>query len=447
MVDNVNKYVIHRSWDWEYPVMSHAEGIYLYDINGNRYMDASGGSSVVVNIGHGVKEVVNAMHRQAEKFSIYPAHLFSNEKSLKLGEMISGLAPLDMKNNCKTWLTCTGTDATDEAIKLARQYFIESGKPTKYLVISRWQAFHGNSISAAGYSGHTYRRQLYLPMFLDSPHIPPAYCYRCPFNQDHLKCGLECAHALETTICQYGPEYISAFIAEPVVGASLGAVPAPEGYFEEIRRICDKYEILFISDEVMTGWGRTGKMFGIEHWGVTPDIIATAKGISSGYAPLAAVIAKKKIWDQLERNNSPMRAGHTLSNNAISSTAGIEVINYLIKNDLIRKSEEQGRYFLEKLKEEILPLKIIGDVRGKGLMLGFEIVKDKDTKETFPPKFNMSSKIEREAFKRGLIIYSCKGCVNGVEGDMILISPPLIITKNQIDEIIIILKEAINVCI
>jgi len=446
MVNNINEYTVHRSWDWEYPVMSRSEGIYLYDINNKRYINGSGGSAVV-NIGHGVKEVIDAVHEQTEKFSYYPVHLFSNKKSLKLGEMISGLAPLGMKNNCKTWFTCTGTTAIDEAIKLARQYFVESGKPTKYLTISRWQAFHGNSISAAGYSGHTYRRQLYFPMFLNSPHIPPAYCYRCPFNHDPSKCGLECASALETTICQCGPENISAFIAEPVVGAALGAVPAPAGYFEEIRRVCDKYEILLICDEVMTGWGRTGKMFGIEHWGVTPDIIASAKGISSGYAPLAAVIAKKKIWDMLEKNKSPFRAGHTLSSNAVSSTAGIAVIDYLIKNDLVNKSKEQGKYFLKKLEEEILPLPIIGDVRGKGLMLGFEIVKDKDTKETFPASLKMSKKVEREAFKRGLIIYGGTGCDNGAKGDMVLISPPFIITKSQIDEVIILLKKAIKACI
>ena len=447
MKEKINRYVVHRSWDWEYPIISHAEGIYLYDINNNKYIDGSGGSSVVITIGHGVKEVIDAMYDQAKKCSFYPTHIFTNEQSLKLGKIISENAPLGMRNNCKTWLTCTGTNAMDEAVKLARQYFFEKKKTSKTVIITRWQSFHGNSISAAGYSGNTFRRQLYLPMFNDSPHIPPAYCYRCQFGKNINNCQLDCAKALEKTICQYGPDYVAAFIAEPVVGASLGAVPAPDGYFKEIRRICDKYEVLFICDEVMTGWGRTGKMFGIDHWDVTPDIIATAKGMSSGYSPLAAVIAKNEVWDQLESNNSPIRAGHTLSHNPVSSAAGIAVINYLIKNNLVRKADEMGDYFIKKLKDEILDLKIIGDVRGKGLMLGFEIVKDKETKEPFLVEDRMSKKIEREAFKRGLVIYSCTGCVDGAAGDMILIAPPLIIEKDQIDKIIEILKDSINACV
>jgi adenosylmethionine-8-amino-7-oxononanoate aminotransferase len=446
MKENINKYVVHRAWDWEYPIISHSEGIYLYDINNNRYIDGSGGSSVVITIGHGVKEITDAMYEQAKKCSFYPTHIFANEQSLKLGELISENAPLGMRNNCKTWLTCTGTNATDEAVKLARQYFYEKKKNSKTVIITRWQSFHGNSISAAGYSGNTIRRQLYLPMFVDSPHLPPAYCYRCQFGKNINNCELDCAKALEKTICQYGPECVAAFIAEPIVGASLGAVPAPAGYFEEIRRICDKYEVLLICDEVMTGWGRTGKMFGIEHWNVTPDIIATAKGMSSGYSPLAAVIAKKEIWDQLESNNSPIRAGHTLSHNPVSSAVGVAVINYLTKNNLVNKAEENGKYFIKKLQDEILGLDIVGDVRGKGLMLGFEIVKNKKTKEPFLVEDMISKKIMIEAFKRGLIIYPCTGCVDGAAGDMILMAPPLIITKEQIDKIIEILKDAIKAC-
>jgi adenosylmethionine-8-amino-7-oxononanoate aminotransferase len=232
---------------------------------------------------------------------------------------------------------------------------------------------------------------------------------------------------------------VAAFIAEPVVGAALGAVPGPEGYFEKIREICDKYNVLFIADEVMTGWGRTGTMFGMEHWGVTPDIIATAKGMTSGYTPLAAIIAHNRVWEPLIANNSPFRAGHTLGANAVSSAGALAVIDYLLKNGLVDNSARMGEYFLQRMKEKLLPVPIIGDVRGKGLMLGFEIVKDKAAKTPFPAEMKMSSKLQAEAFQRGLVTYSCTGCLHGDSGDMILLAPPLIITKEQIDEIVDIL--------
>ncbi len=441
-----NEFAVHRDWEWKYPLIAKTEGIYLYDTEGNKYIDGSGGSSVVVSIGHGVKEIPEAMRKQAEEFSFYPAHMFSNARALELSELMAKQAPLGMKNNCKTWFCCTGTDATDDALRLARQYFYEKGEKNKHIVITRWQGFHGNSLSAAGYSGHTFRRRIFNGMFADSPHIPPAFCYRCYFGDTYPKCKLKCAKALENMICQYGPENVAGFIAEPVVGAALGAVPAPKGYFKEIRRICDKYNVLFICDEVMTGWGRTGKMFGIEHYGVTPDIIACAKGMSSGYSPLAAVMAKKDIWEPLEKNKSAFRAGHTLNANAVSCASGIAVINYLIKNNLVKKCDEAGKYFLKQMQKELLPMKAIGDARGLGLMVGFELVKNKKTKESFPGKEKMGNRIQIEAFKRGLIIYACSGSVNGVEGDMILMAPPLIVTKKQIDEVIKILKETINAC-
>jgi adenosylmethionine-8-amino-7-oxononanoate aminotransferase len=444
VTSGANEYTVHRDWQWEFPVMERAEGIYLFDTDGRRYIDATGGSSVVVTIGHGVKEVPEAMYRQAGKFSFYPTHLFTNTATLELGRKIVELVPQGMRGNSKVWFSCTGTDATDEAVRLARQHFVEKGEYSKYLIISRWQSFHGNSISAAGISGHTLRRRIFTPMFVDSPHIPPAYCYRCPFDSTHPECGLKCAQALETAILQHGAENVAAFIAEPVVGAALGAVPAPEGYFEKVREICDKYNVLLVADEVMTGWGRTGTMFGIEHWGVTPDIIATAKGMTSGYTPLAAIIAHNRVWEPLIANNSPFRAGHTLGANAVSSAGALAVIDYLLKQELVGNSARMGEYFLARMKEKLLPLPIIGDVRGKGLMLGIEIVQDKGNKTPFPAAMKMSSKLQAEAFQRGLVIYSCTGCVHGDSGDMILLAPPLIITKEQIDEVIDVLAASVE---
>ena len=438
-----NVHAVHRDWDRDFPVITRAEGIYLYDENGRRYIDGSGGSSVVTTIGHGVLEIAQAMYDQAQSFSFYPAHAFTNQKFLELSDLIVSLAPGDLKDNSRVWVTCTGTDATDDAVRLARQYWVESGKPSKYQVISRWQAFHGNTISVAGYSGITARRKLFQPMFVESPHLPPAFCYRCSFEKTFPECNLLCARYLESIVRQVGAENIAAFIAEPIVGAALGCVPAPEGYFQIIREICDRYEILFIADEVMTGWGRTGALWGINHWDVTPDIIATAKGMTAGYTPLSAIIARDRIWAVLEKNHSPFKAGHTLNANAVSCAGAIAVIQYMLERDLPANSRQRGAQALAGLQELMSHHPILGDVRGKGLMFGFELVKDRATKEPFDASLRVSSQLEKAALRRGLVTYPCTGTVDGVLGDMVLMAPPLIITASQVDDILEILDASL----
>jgi adenosylmethionine-8-amino-7-oxononanoate aminotransferase len=345
-----NIHAVHRDWDRPFPIIDRAEGIYLYDRSGRRYIDGSGGSSVVTSIGHGVMEVAKAMYEQAEKFSFYPAHAFTNEPFLELSDLIVSLAPGDLKDNCRVWVTCTGTDATDDAVRLARQYWVEAGRPSKHLIVGRWQGFHGNTISVAGFSGITSRRSIFQPMFAESPHIPPAFCYRCPFEKTYPECGLLCARTLETTLRQVGPENVAAFIAEPVVGAALGCIPAPDGYFQTIREICDRYDVLFIADEVMTGWGRTGKLWGIDHWGVTPDIVATAKGMTAGYTPLSAIIARDDLWALLQEKHSPFKAGHTLNANAVSCAGAIVVINYMLEHHLVENACKRGQQALAGLR-------------------------------------------------------------------------------------------------
>ncbi len=439
-----NVHAVHRDWDRSFPVITHAEGIYLYDQDGKRYIDGSGGSSVVTTIGHGIMEVSKAMAEQAEKFSFYPAHAFTNQPFLDLSDLVVSLAPGELKNNSRVWLTCTGTDATDDAVRLARQYWVESGRPSKYQIISRWQAFHGNNISVAGFSGITSRRSLFQPMYIDSPHIPPAFCYRCPFEKTYPSCNLLCARSLETTIRQQNPDNIAAFIAEPEVGAALACVPAPDGYFQIIREICTRYNILFIDDEVMTGWGRTGSLWGIEHWGVTPDIIATAKGMTAGYTPLSAVIAREEIWSVLEKKHSPFKAGHTLNANAVSCAAGLVVIQYILDHKLVENSKARGEQLTAGLNRLMDHHPSLGDVRGKGLMVGFELVKARETKEPYDPAKHVSVLLERAALQRGLVTYPCTGSIEGVAGDMVLMAPPLVINANEIDEILKILDDSLT---
>jgi len=439
-----NIHAVHRDWDREFPLIVRAEGIYLYDSAGHRYIDGSGGSSVVTSIGHGVMEIATVMYEQARHFSYSPSHAFTNQPLLDLCDTIVRLAPGEMKGNSRAWVACTGTDAVDDAIRLARQYWVERGKPSKYQVISRWQSFHGNNIAVAGVSGLTSRRKLYQPMFIDSPHIPPAFCYRCPFEQAFPGCHLLCARALETAIRQQGAENVAAFIAEPVVGAALGCVPAPAGYFQEIRAICDRNQILFIADEVMTGWGRTGKMWGIEHWEVTPDIITSAKGLTSGYTPLSAIIARDSIWAALEKNHSPFKAGHTLNANPVSCAGANAVVEYLEKNNLVENSRLRGEQALQGLQKLAERHPIIGNVRGLGLMAGFELVKDRQTKEPFRAAEHISYALEKETLQRGLVVYPCSGTVDGVMGDMILLAPPLTITPGQVEDLLAILDAALD---
>lgn len=440
-----SKYVaVMRDWGKTYPVIDRAEGIYLYDTEGNKYIDGSGGSSICTSVGHGVKEIYEAMYEQGKKISYAPTHAFTGEAVEKLAEKVASVAPGDLKNNCRVWFSCTGTDSTDDAVRLARQYWVEKGKSSKFQVISRWQAFHGNNIAVAGFSGISARRKLFQPMFVDSIHLPPAYCYRCPYEKTHPECNLLCARALETAIRQQGAENISAFIAEPMVGAALAAVPAPEGYFQKIREICDKYDVLFIADEVMTGWGRTGKRWAIEYWGVTPDIVATAKGMTSGYIPIAAIIAKESIWSVLEANKSPFKSGHTLSANIIASAAALAAIDFMDKNNLTEKAAVRGKQLLNGLETLAGKHPTIGRTSGLGLMVGFEFVKDRATKTPFPQSVNVSKLLEKAALKRGLVVFPCSGCVDGVEGNMIMLGPPLVITEQQVNDMLSILDASIT---
>lgn len=439
-----NLHAVHRDWDRPFPTIKYTEGIYLYDENGRKYIDGSGGSSVVTAIGHGVQEVGQAMYEQAKQFSFYPAHAFSNDKFLELSDLVVELAPANLRNKSRVWITCTGTDANDDAVRLARQYWVERRQASKYLVIGRWQGFHGNNIYVASFSGITARRRTFQPMFADSPHIAPAFCYRCAFEHTYPECNLLCARALESTIRQLGAENVAAFIAEPVVGAALGCVPAPPGYFEVIRDICDRYNVLLIIDEVMTGWGRTGSLWGIDHWNITPDIVTTAKGMTGGYTTLSAVIARDDIWAVLENNHSPFKSGHTLNANAVSCAGALVVIRYILEHNLIENARQRGEQALQGLQGLMERHPLVGDVRGKGLMFGFELVKDRSTKQPFEASRRVSLMLEEAALRRGLVTYPCSGTVDGVAGDMMLLAPPLIITAEQMDDLLHILDESLS---
>lgn len=424
--------VFYRAVKKSLTEVDYGEGIYLFDKDGNRYIDACSGAAVS-NLGHGHKRVLDAMAAQAGKVAFSHLSRWTSAPLKELADLVAELAPGSLN---KLYLVSGGSEATEAALKMARQYFLErDGKTGKYKIISRWKSFHGNTIGSLSMTGDK-RRKKYTPLLLNFPHIAPAYCYRCPFGKTQDTCSVDCAHDLENTLKIEGADSVAAFIAEPVGGAACGAIVPHKDYFKIIRQICDHYDILFIDDEVMAGFGRTGTMFSIEDWGVVPDMICAAKGMSAGYSPLGAVIAKEEIYNTFRDNSGVFVHGHTYGGNPLSAAVAVAVVNTLVEDNLVANSHVLGDYLLEQLKEKLLPFWFVGDVRGKGLMLGVEIVKNKDTKEPFPAAQGMAEKLTVTLMKHGVIVYPGNGNADGENGDQFLLAPPLIITKDQTDELI-----------
>ncbi|KYO68621.1 aspartate aminotransferase family protein [Thermovenabulum gondwanense] len=433
-------YIFYPNLKKEFPIIVKGEGIYLWDNKGKKYIDACSGA-LVSNIGHGVDEVIEAIYEQMKKVEFAHRFKFSNEKIIELSEKIIKISPKEIS---RVLFASGGSEAVETALKLAREYYVEKGKPTKYKVISRWQSYHGNTMGALSLSGNVARRVRYSPLLLDFPHAEPAYCYRCSFDKNPDECNLECAENIEKLVKREGPENIAAIIIEPIVGSTLGAAVPKDGYLQYIRELCDKYDILFIADEVMTGVGRTGKNFAVDHWKVIPDVICMAKGISGGYAPLGAVAIKESIYEVFKKGSGKFAHGYTFAGNPVSAAAGCAVIDYLNKNNLIEKCEKSGDLILNKL--EILKEKypFIGDVRGKGLMMGIEFVKNKRTKETFDPSLGLTERIVDKALEEGLMLYGAALCADGTKGDAVMVAPPLTVTEIEINEIIKILEKVIK---
>ena len=424
--------VFYRAVNQKLLEVDHGEGIYLYDTDGKKYIDAASGAAVS-NLGHAHPVVLEAMMKQAQKVAFSHLSRWTSKPLQELADLVADLAPGSLN---KLYLVSGGSEATESALKLARAYFIErDGQSSKYRMISRWKSFHGNTIGALSMTGDK-RRVKYTPLLLNFPHIAPAYCYRCPFSKTPTTCQVDCALDLERCIKMEGAEYVAAFIGEPVGGAACGAIVPHKDYYKIIRQICDHYDILMIDDEVMAGFGRTGTMFAIDDFGVVPDMICAAKGMSAGYSPLGAVIVKDEIYNTIKNGSGIFTHGHTYGGNPVSAAVALAVINVLIHDNLVENSLHVGTYLLAQMQEKLLPFSFVGDVRGKGLMLGVEIVKDKTTKEPFPAAHGMAGKITQVLIKHGVVVYPGTGNADGVDGDQFLVCPPLIITKDQADELV-----------
>ncbi len=427
--------VLRRSFRKDFPSAVRGEGVHLWDSVGNKYLDLAG-SAAVNFIGHGVPEISAAMAEQAAKLEFVHTSQFTTLVAEEYAEELLGFAGEHFRGGA-VYFTCGGSESIETALKLARQYQVEIGQATRHQILSRQQSYHGSTLGALSVSGNKRRREMYLPMVREFPHVGMPYCYRCAFDctDGCRNCGQQYAAELERAIESTHGE-AAAFVFEPVSGATLGAVVPPPGYLQAVAEICRRHGVLLIADEVMTGMGRTGRNFAVEHWSVTPDILVAAKGLSSGYAPLGAVLASKRVVDAIASGSGAFLHGFTYNAHPISLAAGRAVLRYLYKEKLVAAADSnragtpaaQFKQSLESLRHE----EAVGDVRGIGLLWAVDFVADKSSKRPFPPQQNFAGRVAAATLKRGLLVYPMQGSVDGISGDHLLLAPPAIIAAHQI---------------
>ena len=430
--------LFHRDSSRDYPVLVRGDEIYVYDDTGKRYIDGAAGAGNVT-LGHGRRRIVEAMAEQGKTLAYCFSTHFTNQPALDLAERISALAPGDLNH---VYFVSGGSEGIESAMKIARQYHIQRGNGQKHQVIARWRSYHGATLGALGATGAPAMRAPFAPLLPSFPHIAACYPYRCKFAGCDGKCNLTCAHELEQAILQAGPENIAAFIAEPVSLSGIAVGVPPPDYYPLIREICDKYDVLFIADEVITGFGRTGKYFAIEHWEVVPDIIVSAKGISSGYSPLGCVIMRDKIRDSFAESGEIFAHIFTYVDNPVAMRVGLTVLDIIEEEDILERVNQVGAYLLKRA-DALKTHPIVGEIRGIGLMLGVELVRDRRTKAPFPASLGVNKHITKILLDKGLSMVAFGGVADWVNGDDLRLYPPLIITRDQIDEVLTILDEGL----
>ena len=414
------------------PVAAGGDGCYLIDTNGKRYLDGSGGAAVSC-LGHSDPDVTAAIKAQLDQVAFAHTGFFTSEPAEKLADLLIANAPEGID---RVYFVSGGSEATEAAIKLARQYWVEKGKPGRGRLIARKQSYHGNTIGALSAGGNEWRRAQFGPLLLDVSHIDPCYEYRLKRDDESLDAyGQRAANALEEELLRVGPETVIGFMAEPVVGATAGALTPAPGYFRRIREICDKYDILLILDEVMCGMGRTGTLFACEQDGVAPDIICVAKGLGAGYQPIGAMLCTAEIYDTIKDGSGFFQHGHTYMGHPTAAACGVAVVSAILDRGLLPRVREQGEKLRGRLEDRFGQHPHVGDIRGRGLFRGIEIVEDRETKAPFDPSRGVAAKIKKAAFESGLICYPMSGTIDGRQGDHILLAPPFIIEDGQLDEL------------
>ncbi|CAH2405832.1 putative Uncharacterized aminotransferase YodT [Mesorhizobium escarrei] len=437
-------HILHRQIHASLPVAAGGKGIELFDRNGRAYIDASGGAAVSC-LGHGHPEVTAALHAQADKLAYAHTSFFTNEPAETLADKLVAGAPQGISH---AYFVSGGSEAVEAAIKMARQFFVETGKPERRNVIARRQSYHGNTLGALAAGGNEWRRAQFRPLLIDTHHIDPCYAYRYQkAGESEAAYGLRAAQALEDKILQLGPDTVMAFVAEPVVGATAGAVPAVPGYFSRVREICDRYGVLLILDEVMCGMGRTGTLHACEQDGVAPDLMTIAKGLGGGYQPIGAVLLSRRIFDAFAEGSGFFQHGHTYMCHPMACAAALAVQEVIARDDLLANVRAMGAHLSRRLGERFGKHAHIGEIRGRGLFMGVELVEDRSTKAPFEPKRKLNAKIKREAMARGLLVYPAGGTIDGVRGDHVLLAPPFIIDAAAVDAVVERLGDAIDAAV
>jgi len=417
-----------RKLDGLLPVAEKGEGVWIEDADGRRYLDASGGA-VVVNVGHGREEIARAVYDQILKCHYAHPTMFTTSV---VEELSSALAKHTPPGLDRFYFLSGGSEAVETAIKMARQIHLASKRPERIRLISRWKSYHGLTLGALSAMGRTVFRTPFAPLLSDAVHIPPPYCLRCSYGLTYPECGIRCATALDETIQNIGAETVSAFLAETVSGGSLAAYPPPDEYFSIIRKICDRYDVLLIMDEVMCGVGRTGRWFACQHYDVIPDIITLGKGLSGGTLALSAVGVKSTHFETIRHGGGTFVHGGTFSHNPVAAAAGLAAIHILEREGLVERASQYGEHLGNKLKERLKDLSCVSDIRGIGLMWGVELVADKDTNTPFPRHEKVVERVWDTLFEKGIITYKSTGLA-GMDGDALIIAPPFIIKEEEID--------------
>ncbi|MEM6385326.1 MAG: aspartate aminotransferase family protein [Pseudomonadota bacterium] len=426
-------HIFARHCHANHPVAVGGEGCYLIDQSGKRYLDGSGGAAVSC-LGHGDTVVNEAVKAQIDTLAFAHTGFFTSKPAEELADLLVAHAP---DNLSRVYLVSGGSEATEAAIKLARQYWVETGHPERRRLIARKQSYHGNTIGALSAGGNEWRRQQFGPLLLEVSHIDPCYEYRYRREGESLEeYGLRAAQALEDEILRVGPETVMAFMAEPVVGATAGALTPAPGYFKRIREICDTYGVLLILDEVMCGMGRTGSLFACDQDDISPDILCIAKGLGAGYQPIGAMMCSAEIYDAIAEGSGFFQHGHTYLGHPAAAAAGHAVVSSIIDRGLVARVQRQGEALHERLVQRFGQHPHVGDIRGRGLFRGIELVADRESKEPFAPDRSIAAKIKKAAFAGGLICYPMSGTIDGRQGDHVLLAPPFIIEDAELDELV-----------
>jgi len=425
--------ILHRSSRVSYPVVVAGDGCYLIDANGKRYLDGSGGAAVSC-LGHSDRAVVDAIKAQLDRMPYAHTTFFSSEPAEALADELVRHAPAGLE---RVFFVSGGSEAMEAALKLARQYFLEIGEPQRKRVISRLQSYHGNTLGALGVGGNLARRRQFEPLLMQVSHVSPCYEYRGrrpeETAQDYAR---RLARELEDEIQRLGPDSVIAFVAEPVVGATLGAVPAVPGYFRLVRDICDRHGILLILDEVMCGMGRTGSLFACEQESVVPDLVCIAKGLGAGYQPIGATLVQGRIHDAISRGSGSFQHGHTYIGHAAACAGALAVQKALRERGLVAWVRELGPRLEARLRARFGGHPHVGDIRGRGLFWGIELVEDRANKRAFDPARKIHAQVKAAAMQAGLLCYPMGGTIDGERGDHVLLAPPYVVAEAQLDELV-----------